>query len=894
MHTRRSSLTRLLHLGLVFAGSLIAASVAHAQAQFAGTYVGTINIKVTIPALPSYPATESTSGFYSVLVSSSGAVDMSSGTLTGTVNANGDISFTGGSALATLGITTGKITGTQLTSVYGNVVGNGTTQFKLNGSTSFTAAAGTGGGGGGGGGTTVTAYANGSFEGGPNPGSSWITLASGSTVINNWTVTSGTIDYMGTAWAASNGTRSIDLSGASAGAIAQTFVTVPATTYTVTFDFAGNPGYGNGTGVKKMRVSVNNAGAASQEYTFDTTGRTLANMGWTTQTFTFVPTSTSTTLTFTSLENSAYGPALDNVRINGSIGDTGTGATTSITTTVSGTTATNAPANLTSYRNKVGATYEFTVTGATAGAVWGTDVYTDDSSVAAAAVHAGVIVAGQTKVLTISILPGQSSYTGSARNGVTTASWGAWTGSYSFAGSTSSIGTTTTVPQLSVDLSTINIPRVVSFGSPYVLSIPISGVGPFTYQWFLNGVAISGATSASYSIPSVSAANSGTYTLRVTNVAGSNTFQAGSISVAGSVAGVPVINLQPLNKIVSPGGTFALATNATGAGLSYQWYRNNVALTGETGSIILRNSANAGDAGNYTVRVTNSSGSITSNAGVVTLDPNASVISNLSVRVATTAMSSGFTIAGGGKKRVLIRAVGPGLVQFGIPANEVMPDPKVAIFENGVAIAGLSNDNWSTGNASSTTFAAVGAFGLTAGSKDSAVVVELDASASGRGYTAEVTNTGGGGVVLLEIYDLGNVTGASKFTNVSVRSDAGTGSSTLILGVSLRGTGQSTLLVRGIGPTLSNFGVGGFLVDPKLTVIDSNQRTIISNNDWGQADYLSELSLASNFVGAFQLQNQSKDAATLALLDAGTGYTIQVVGQDGGVGNALIEIYEVP
>jgi len=104
---------------------------------------------------------------------------------------------------------------------------------------------------------------------------------------------------MGTAAPASAGTRSIDLSGASAGTLAQTFTTTAGTSYTVTFDFAGNPGYGAGTGVKRMRASVNNTAATGQDYSFDTTGKTLSNLGWTTQTFTFTASAASTTLTFT-------------------------------------------------------------------------------------------------------------------------------------------------------------------------------------------------------------------------------------------------------------------------------------------------------------------------------------------------------------------------------------------------------------------------------------------------------------------------------------------------------------------------------------------------------------------------------------------------------------------
>jgi hypothetical protein len=74
---------------------------------------------------------------------------------------------------------------------------------------------------------------------------------------------------------------------------------------------------------------------------------------------------------------------------------------------------------------KEGDVRRFRVTGA-AGIVWGTDLYTTDSAVAAAAVHAGVLKIGQTGVIKVTILPGQLSYAGSERNGITTNAWGGY------------------------------------------------------------------------------------------------------------------------------------------------------------------------------------------------------------------------------------------------------------------------------------------------------------------------------------------------------------------------------------------------------------------------------------------------------------------------------------
>ena len=88
------------------------------------------------------------------------------------------------------------------------------------------------------------------------------------------------------------------------------------------------------------------------------------------------------------------------------------------------------PGNLAAYRGKNDEVFYFRVVGATDGTVWGSGVYTDDSSLATAAVHAGLVKAGETAVVKVTILPGEASYTGSTENEVTTAGYGEWEGSF--------------------------------------------------------------------------------------------------------------------------------------------------------------------------------------------------------------------------------------------------------------------------------------------------------------------------------------------------------------------------------------------------------------------------------------------------------------------------------
>ncbi|MBD1833028.1 choice-of-anchor C family protein [Cyanobacteria bacterium FACHB-472] len=152
---------------------------------------------------------------------------------------------------------------------------------------------------------------NGSFQNGPNPGQS-LKLNPGSTAIQGWVVTRAPIDYVGTLWQAANGDRSLDLDGAGAGGIAQTFDTVPGESYVVTFSLAGNP-----LGAPPIKLLGVTAAGQSANFAFNISGRTPTNMGWETKRWMFMAQSNKTTLEFFSLNTSggSWGPALDSVLV---------------------------------------------------------------------------------------------------------------------------------------------------------------------------------------------------------------------------------------------------------------------------------------------------------------------------------------------------------------------------------------------------------------------------------------------------------------------------------------------------------------------------------------------------------------------------------------------------
>lgn len=153
---------------------------------------------------------------------------------------------------------------------------------------------------------------NGSFEQGPQPGL-FSQHCPPSAAIEGWVVIHDCIDYCGTIWEPGEGLRSLDLDArdGDAGGVSQTVATTLGSCYRVRWKMAGNPE--SGPIIKRMIVA---AAGQQVEHTFDITGRTLLDMGWTERAWQFVAEGTMTTLEFYSVTvPPGFGPALDDVRV---------------------------------------------------------------------------------------------------------------------------------------------------------------------------------------------------------------------------------------------------------------------------------------------------------------------------------------------------------------------------------------------------------------------------------------------------------------------------------------------------------------------------------------------------------------------------------------------------
>jgi hypothetical protein len=242
----------------------------------------------------------------------------------------------------------------------------------------------------------------------------------------------------------------------------------------------------------------------------------------------------------------------------------------------------------------------------------------------------------------------------------------------------------------------------------------------------------------------------------------------------------------------------------------------------------------------------------------------------------------GFVLSGPGAKPIVIRAIGPTLGGFGV--SGVLADPRLSLIRD--AATSATNDNWNAADAAVMT--AAGGFALTAGSKDAALVANLDAGT----YSAPVTATdGGSGIALVEVYD-GAAGSGPSIVNASTRAFVGTGTSVLIPGFVIGGTGTLRLLVRAVGPTLGTFGVPDAVGDPTITLF-RGPTALATNDNWSTAANAVEVATAAAAVGAFTLPAGSRDAALLVTLSPGS-YSAVISGVGNTTGTALVELYVVP
>jgi alpha-tubulin suppressor-like RCC1 family protein len=217
--------------------------------------------------------------------------------------------------------------------------------------------------------------------------------------------------------------------------------------------------------------------------------------------------------------------------------------------------------------------------------------------------------------------------------------------SNSFGSVTSATSVLTVYTDTSLTIRNQPTAQVVTLGTAATFSLTATSVEPISYQWRKNGVAISGATAASYTIPAVTTNDAGNYSCIVSDY--DELLFSASVSLTTQV--LPAITSQPTSRTVLQGASTSFTVAATGTPApTYQWHLNGVAISGATSTTYTLASAQADNAGSYTCIVSNPAGSVTSSTATLTVNVPATVAtppSNVTVFAGDTAT---FTVSATG------------------------------------------------------------------------------------------------------------------------------------------------------------------------------------------------------------------------------------------------------
>jgi hypothetical protein len=259
------------------------------------------------------------------------------------------------------------------------------------------------------------------------------------------------------------------------------------------------------------------------------------------------------------------------------------------------------------------------------------------------------------------------------------------------------------------------------------------------------------------------------------------------------------------------------------------------------------------------------------------------IATRLAVGIGENVLIGGFIIAesvagSGGPKKVVIRAVGPSLTQFGVP--NALQDSTLELRDGAASLLG-SNDNWRDAQGQANQI--IDARLQPTDDREAAILAYLNPGQ----YTALVSGKSNStGNALVEVYDLGTVlvadTSNSRLANIATRGTVLGGDSVMIGGVIIASP-NTRVVVRAIGPSLTPFGIIGALQDPTLDLVNAQGMILRSNDDWGQGQ-------SAEVQEAGLAPTDPRESALIETLQEGN-YTAIVRGKAGATGVAVVEGY---
>jgi sugar lactone lactonase YvrE len=501
--------------------------------------------------------------------------------------------------------------------------------------------------------------------------------------------------------------------------------------------------------------------------------------------------------------------------------------------------------------------------------------------------------------------------------------------------------TVNAVPSISIQPG----PQITLAGGSATFSAAASGAPSF--QWRKNGVNIPGATSATLTLVNVSVADAANYDVVLSNAAGSTNSSSAQLSVS-SVTAAPVITAQPRGSSALAGSSVALSVSATGVPApTFQWRRNGAAVAGATGGVLSLASAQVADAGNYDVLISNSVGSVTTQAAALRVFPKSfagvyfgsfsggfgsfalyvrddnsgvllSYLPGLNIPVSSTGVVvgdagqfsvaqvasgsvgalnlNGSILADGTLSGTLSGAVSATL--SGSQSSDIGTSQSVAGFYQGGALLGAGVINAivsgngqafvavQSGVASDGGVGSASASGQITVSTNRSLITGLVNPSTGL-FTAAST----GAVSANYAGGTGTAVSLQRLGNISSRARVASGDSVAIVGFVISGQQSKPVLIRAVGPTLgaAPFNVSGALTTPSIELFRG--ATSVATNA-GIGTNRAAIDAAAQLAGAFGLGVAGTDAAILTTLAPGN-YTAVVSSSTAAAGVALVEVYDL-
>ena len=287
--------------------------------------------------------------------------------------------------------------------------------------------------------------------------------------------------------------------------------------------------------------------------------------------------------------------------------------------------------------------------------------------------------------------------------------------------------------------------------------------------------------------------------------------------------------------------------------------------------------------GSFSSVSSNAQVTVTANGLLTSVDPSVpgpkpgqplNIATRLQIQSGDNVLIAGFIITGpaGSTKKVLIRGIGPSLANFGVAGT--IPDPLLELHNPDGSV--VTNDNWQEASNA----ADIPAGFAPGNSLESAIYTTLSPGA----YTAIVKGAHNeAGIGLAEVYDF-DTASTAKLSNIATRGFVNTGDNAMIGGFIVGGTEPAKILVRAIGPSLTQFGLQGALQATTLELHDSNG-SVISNEGWRSTQ-------ESEIQATTIPPSNDNEAAILATLAPGN-YTAVVRGKNDTTGIAVVEAYNL-